>query len=222
MHVDYSGQTDIFDPKAFSWPVNVIGVGGIGSAVILPLVKLGLASSLHLWDPDFVEFHNVPAQLIYRASDVGRAKVEAAADVLRPYLSPSCELVLHQELVGPQTPLSGVVIGAVDNMKARSDIWEGVKFNPDIPLYLDGRIGGEQMQLLTLNPFDIDAIEYYEKTWLFPDEEGAELPCAARTVIHPPVVLAGHIIAQLTRFARDLPTRQYIDVHVGTTQFIVV
>lgn len=221
MRASYADQTDIFNPKAFTWPVHIIGVGGIGSAVVLPLAKLGLSSCLHLWDPDVVEAHNVPAQLIYRVSDIGRPKVEAAADILRPYLEPDCELVTHQDVVGPGTTLSGVVIGAVDSMRSRYDIWEEVKFNPDVPLYLDGRIGGEQMTLLTVEPNDLDAVEYYEQNWLFPDEEGAELPCAARTVIHPPVVLAGHIVAQLTRFARDLPTMPYVDIHVGATQFIV-
>lgn len=217
---DYSDQTDIFDPAKFTWPVHVIGVGGIGSAVVLPIIKLGLNSSLHLWDPDKVEPHNVPAQLIYRASDVGRLKVEAAAEFLAPYLNERCTLVPHPEEAGAGCELSGVVIGAVDNMTARSEIWEEVKFNPEVPLYLDGRLGGEQMQLFTLDPNNIEDIEFYENSWLFPDEEGSPLPCAARTVIHPPVVLAGHIVAQLTRFARGLPQKRYIDVHTGAAQFI--
>ena len=221
MKPDYSGQTDFFDPERFAWPIHVIGVGGIGSALVLPLVKLGVRSQLHLWDPDEVERHNVPAQLIYQPADVGRAKVEVASDFLPPYLEPACELGPHQEVVSAATPLEGVVISAVDNMKSRHEIWEGVKFNSDVALYLDGRLGGEQMQLFTLNPFDLETVEFYEENWLFADEEGTPLPCAARTVIHPPMVLAGHIVAQITRLARGLPTRRYIDVHVGATQFIV-
>lgn len=215
---DYSGQTDIFDPSKFTWPVHVIGVGGIGSAVVLPLVKLGLRGELHLWDLDYVEPHNVPAQLIYSRTDVGRPKVEAAAEMLESYREPECSIVPHQEFVTAETPLSGVVISGVDSMQARCDIWGSVKFNPDVPLYLDGRIGGEQMTLLALNPLDMDAVDTYEKDWLFPDGEGAPLPCAARTVIHPPVVLAGHMIAQLTRFARDMELKSYIDVHVREAQ----
>ncbi len=221
MDADYSGQTDIFDPDAFTWPVHVIGAGGIGSALLLPLVKLGLRSTLHVWDADAVESHNVPAQLIYRRKDVGKAKVAAAAEILTDYIEPQCTFITHEEFVTADTCLDGVVISGVDSMRAREGIWEAVKFNSDVPLYLDGRIGGEQMTLLTLNPSDIDDVEFYEEDWLFPDSEGAPLPCAARTVIHPPTVLAGHIVAQLTRFARGLPPKRYIDVHVKETQAFV-
>lgn len=218
MIADYSGQTDIFDPARFTWDVHVIGVGGIGSAVVLPLVKLGLRSTLHLWDADHVEPHNVPAQLIYRRSDVGKSKVAATAEMLTPYLEPACRIVTHEEQVTEATVLEGVVISGVDSMDARQRIWEAVRFNPDVPLYLDGRIGGEQMTLLALNPCDVEAMEAYEGAWLFPSSEAAPLACAARTVIHPPVVLAGFMIAQLTRFARGLSLRQYIDVQVREAQ----
>jgi hypothetical protein len=105
-------------------------------------------------------------------------------------------------------------------MKSRADIWECIKFNPEVPLYLDGRMGGEQIQLFSLNPNDFDLVEFYGTHWLFSDEEGSQLPCAARTVIHPPVVLAGLIIAQLTRFARELPLKRMIDVHVCALQLL--
>lgn len=72
----YSDQTDIFDPAKFGWPVHLIGVGGIGSAVVFPLLKLGI-HELHVWDSDKVEPRNIPAQLVYRLSDVGTSKVEA-------------------------------------------------------------------------------------------------------------------------------------------------
>ncbi len=221
MVADYSDQTDIFDPAKFAWPVHMIGLGGIGSATVLPLVKLGLRSTLHLWDNDEVEPRNIPAQLIYRPSDVGKSKVQATIDTLSGYIEAPTELQGHTEFVTATTDLSGVVISGVDSMSARNDIWQAVKWNPEVPLLLDGRIGGEQLTLLALSPSDPEAIEYYEELWLFPDEEGAELPCAARTVIHPVVVLAGCIVAQLTRFARGLPPTQYIDVHTKTTDVIV-
>lgn len=218
--VSYADQTDIFNPATFTWPVHVIGVGGIGSALVLPLIKLGLSSKLHLWDPDRVEPHNIPAQLIYRPTDIGKLKVEAAADTLAGFSEGKCEIVCHSEYVGPSTPLDGVVISGVDSMAARYDIWEGVRYNVEVPLYMDGRIGGEQMQLFTLNPSNYEAVVFYETEWLFPDEEGSDLPCAARTVIHPPTVLAGHIIAQLTRFARGMTTVSYLDCHVRDSQVI--
>lgn len=220
MPASYADQRDIFDPSEFSWPVHVIGLGGIGSALVLPLVKLGLRSELHLWDDDaLIEPHNIPAQLLYRQSDIGKPKAATAAEILAPYCEPQCKLVPHAEKVNQDTALSGVVIGGVDSMTSRKAIWEAIQFNPEVPLYIDGRIGGEQFQLFTANPSDLDDIEFYQG-WLFDDSEGAPLPCAARTVIGPPVTLAGMIITQLTRFARGLSTKRFVNMHVKETQLI--
>ena len=56
--LDFSHQTDIFDPNEFGWPVHLIGAGGIGSALALPVMKIGVRE-IHLWDTDDVEPHNV-------------------------------------------------------------------------------------------------------------------------------------------------------------------
>lgn len=203
MKADYSGQTDIFDPAKFAWPVHVIGLGGIGSALILPLIRLGLRSELHVWDNDVVEPHNPPAQPIYRPSDVGTPKSKAV-QAFTEYMEGECTVVPHDAWVAADTPLEGVVISGVDSMKSRTAIWQAVQANSYlVPFYMDGRIGGEQLQLLSLNPSDFDVAERYEQDWLFPDEEAAELPCAARTVIHPTQTLSGLMVANLTLFARD-------------------
>ncbi len=214
---DYSGQTDIFNPDTFGWDIHLIGCGGIGSTLMYPLAKLGIKGAIHLWDPDVVEPHNIPSQLIYRPSDVGRLKVEAARDfLLRQEVTAT--IVTHAERVTEATPLSGVVISGVDSMAARQAIWRAIEFDPGIVLYMDGRIGGEQLNLLTLNPSDFDRVEWYKEFELFDDAEAAPLPCAARTCIHPPVVLAGLIIAQLTLLARGMSTTKSTFVHLRTTQ----
>ena len=218
--IDYGDQTAIFDPTKFTWPVHVIGVGGIGSALILPLVKLGV-KTIHVWDRDDVEPHNIPCQLIYRPSDVGKSKVVAAKDFV-DYMEAECEVIAHDEFVCESTKLSGVVISGVDSMAARKTIWQAVQANAsDIPFYMDGRIGGEQLELHCLRPVVFDESEAYEQNWLFDDAEALDLPCSARTVIHPAVVLAGEIIAQLTRFYRELAFDKYVLWHLQSNQNIV-
>lgn len=81
-------------------------------------------------------------------------------------------------------------------------------------------MGGEEIQLLTvLNPIHPQN-EWYAAEWLFDDDEAAEEPCAERTIIHPPTVLAGLIVAQLTLFARQLPMRKNLRMHLRTMQFV--
>lgn len=216
--IDYSHQTGIFNPQRWGYAIHVIGLGGIGSALIHPLTKLG-AYEVHGWDPDQeVEPHNIPAQCIFRPSDVGRPKVAAVRDFLtRQEITETCRFIGHDEAVNESTPLTGVVISGVDSMKSRREIWEAVKWNSDVPLYIDGRIGGQEIHLLAFNPCDPNDIEWYEREYLFDDDAAAELPCAERTVIHPPVLLAGLIIAQITAFANGRTFTTDLRMHLGST-----
>lgn len=215
---DFSTQTDIFDPHAFAWPVHVIGVGGIGSHLILSMAKMGV-STIHLWDFDSVEDRNTTSQL-YRPSDIGTLKVEAAKQILESF-GIEAEIITHAEAVDATAQLDGVVISGVDSMKARKAIWEAVKTNfYQIPLYMDGRIGGVQLQLHTLAPSDFDAAGQYEQHHLFDDNKAEPLPCAGRTTIFTPMVLDGLILANLALFAKGEPARPYTHMHLGTMQYI--
>lgn len=218
---DYSDQTDLFNPRAFTLPVHLIGLGGIGSAVVLPLVKLGLNTELHLWDDDTVDVPRIiAAQLLYRHTDIGRPKVEAAADIIGPYSESGLVVHTHQQRIDDSTDPSefgGVVISGVDSMASRHAIWQKLLWNPGVELYMDGRIGGEETRLLCVAPSDPDQIDRYER-WLPDDSQASELPCAARTVIHPPLILAGRIITQLTRYARGLPPAFMVYDHVRESQ----
>ena len=195
---DFSNQTDIFDPSQHAWPVTVIGLGGIGSMLVLKLAKLGV-TRLRLWDDDLVELHNLPYQM-YRPRDIGRSKAEATADILRDFGYTDVEA--HAERISADTPLEGLVIAGVDSMTSRQAIWEAVQWNVNVPLYMDGRLGGEHVQLFTINPSDPEDVERYEKT-LFTDEEAAPLPCAARAVIHPAMDVTMMMVAQITNFTRE-------------------
>lgn len=62
--------------------VVVVGMGGLGSVVASLLARAGIGT-LVIVDHDHVELRNLPRQLLYEVADVGRRKVEAAADRLR-------------------------------------------------------------------------------------------------------------------------------------------
>jgi molybdopterin/thiamine biosynthesis adenylyltransferase len=59
--------------------VAILGVGGIGSVVLGHLASAGVGRFI-LIDGDTVQTHNLHRQLIYRPVDVGRLKVEVAAE----------------------------------------------------------------------------------------------------------------------------------------------
>ncbi len=62
--------------------VLVVGAGGLGCPASLALARAGVGR-LTLVDPDRVDVTNLHRQLWHRTSDVGRLKVESAAEGLR-------------------------------------------------------------------------------------------------------------------------------------------
>ena len=71
--------------------VLMLGVGGLGSWASYALACCGIGE-LVLVDHDRVEESNFNRQILYRERDVGRVKVEVAAEALREFDS-SCKLV---------------------------------------------------------------------------------------------------------------------------------
>jgi molybdopterin/thiamine biosynthesis adenylyltransferase len=89
--VGVNGQQLLRDSSAL-----IVGVGGLGSAAALYLAGAGLGR-LGITDRDRVDTSNLQRQILYRGVDVGRAKIEAAADTLRA-LNADC---LIEALPGP-------------------------------------------------------------------------------------------------------------------------
>lgn len=184
----------------FPEAVHVIGAGGIGSNLVLPLARMGVVE-LHLWDHDLVEAKNLEYQHTYRRSDIGRPKVEAMAAYLERQEA-TTKVVQHAEKVSSDhtAELSGLVLAGVDSMKARLDIFESVWYNPGVLCYWDGRTGGPQFDCFRIEPNDPDQGDFY-RDHLWPDEEVAALPCGDRDDSESSAILARIMTRSVTRFA---------------------
>ena len=73
--------------------VLCIGAGGLGSPISLYLAAAGVGT-LGLVDPDTVDASNLQRQILYGTDDVGRPKLEAAAERLRS-VNPHTEIIPH-------------------------------------------------------------------------------------------------------------------------------
>lgn len=73
--------------------VLVIGAGGLGSAVIPALAAAGVGT-ISIIDDDTVELSNLARQTIHGVADVGRPKVDSAADAVAR-LSPETTVIRH-------------------------------------------------------------------------------------------------------------------------------
>ncbi len=134
--------------------VLIIGVGGLGAPASLYLAGAGIGR-LILSDRDHVERSNLQRQIVYRNTDLGRPKLDAAADNLRA-LNPECSIETRP---GPLDEVSllaaireaDVVLDCSDNfptrfavnracVAARKPLVSGaaIRFEGQIALFLPG------------------------------------------------------------------------------------
>lgn len=200
----FQRQSDIVKPEDLEVPITVIGAGGIGSPTVFMLTKMG-CSDVTVYDPDKVEIHNLPSQL-YRKEDLDKLKVDALKQIVQSFND--VELKIKPEFYIAQK-LSGIVISAVDKMTERKKIWQRVKLNPRVKLYIDARMGGEVARVYSICPYDKADIEMYEKT-LYSDEESQQVPCTAKAIIYNVFGIAWIIGSTVKKFVSGQEVKKQI------------
>lgn len=115
--VGSEGQADLLEAE-----ILVLGAGGLGSPIIQYLAAAGVGT-IGIADDDVVERSNLQRQIIHGDDDIGRPKVESAADFVAN-LNPDVTVRQHEERVTPQNietliePYDFVVDGT-DNFETR-------------------------------------------------------------------------------------------------------
>jgi adenylyltransferase/sulfurtransferase len=102
--------------------VLAIGAGGLGSPLAVYLAAAGVGT-LGLVDNDVVDDSNLQRQIIYGVSDVGRPKLQAAADRLRD-MNPNVEVVPYETRLTSENALEifrdyDIVADGTDNFPTR-------------------------------------------------------------------------------------------------------
>jgi adenylyltransferase/sulfurtransferase len=97
--------------------VLVIGAGGLGAPVLLYLAAAGVGT-LGVVDDDTVALSNLQRQVIHGTPDIGRPKVESAADAIRR-LNPHVTFAPHAQRLTAENALS--LIGRYDIVADGSD-----------------------------------------------------------------------------------------------------
>ncbi|MFZ4125929.1 MAG: HesA/MoeB/ThiF family protein [Rickettsiales bacterium] len=86
--------------KLVSAHVLVIGAGGLGSALIPYLAAAGIGH-IGIIDDDRVELSNLARQVIHETGDIGRLKVESAADRVSE-LNPDVRVTIYPEALSAE------------------------------------------------------------------------------------------------------------------------
>ncbi|MFB6302485.1 MAG: ThiF family adenylyltransferase [Haloferacaceae archaeon] len=111
------GQSDLLDAE-----VLVLGAGGLGSPIIQYLAAAGVGT-LGIADDDVVELSNLQRQVVHGDDDVGRPKVDSAAEFVAD-LNPDVDVRRHEIRVEPDNVedlIDGYdfVVDGTDNFRTR-------------------------------------------------------------------------------------------------------
>ncbi len=102
--------------------ILLIGSGGLGSPLALYLAAAGIGR-LGLVDFDVVDHSNLQRQILHGTKDIGRSKIQSAADRIRD-INPHVKLDLYEERFTSQNAMNiaknyDIIIDGTDNFPTR-------------------------------------------------------------------------------------------------------
>ncbi len=108
--------------KLLNSSVLLLGAGGLGSPAAMYLAAAGVGK-IGIVDFDVVDASNLQRQLLHGHDDIGRPKVESAAETLRS-LNPDVEVIAHNEHLNSETAMRifepyNVIVDGTDNFPTR-------------------------------------------------------------------------------------------------------
>lgn len=186
--IDVAGQQRLLDSR-----VLIVGLGGLGAPVALYLAAAGVGT-LVLADHDQVDLTNLQRQVIHHTADIGRAKVDSAADHLLA-LNPQIQIRRLQQALADsalQDAVTGVdlVLDCSDNFATRQAVNAAcVAFNKPLVSGAAIRLEG---QLSVFDPRNTDSPCYQ---CLYGSGNEETLSCSEAGVVGPLVGLVGSLQA---------------------------
>ena len=210
----YSRQRDIVPAERIAeCKATVIGVGAIGRQVALQLAAVGIPW-LQLIDFDKVEWSNLASQG-YLEGDMGQLKVNATLDLCWR-INANSQIHAVPERFRRSMEVGNVVFCCVDRIDVRRLIWESVKDKASF--FVDGRMSAEVLRILSA--CDDESRKHYPTT-LFRHDEAFVGPCTAKTTIYCANIAAGLMVAQFTKYLRQLPVDADIQFNLLASELSV-
>ena len=171
--------------------ITIIGLGGIGSNVALPLARLN-PKKLFLIDPDVVEEVNLAGQAFFN-NHVGMKKVDAVAEVLYSWAGYK-KIVAIPTLLTEGTDFGEITITGFDNMNARKIAFTNFMDSPAAKLLVDARMSVDTIQIFTLLKEDTEFLDIYRDKWLFSDAVAQTAPCSMKQTSYTGSILGGLVV----------------------------
>lgn len=144
--LDASGtQKYVFQAKLKQARVAVLGLGGLGSNVLLGLAAIGVGS-LRGVDGDQVELGNLNRQVLYEVNDLGKPKAFAAAEQLARF-NPNVQFEPVQQTITSSQQLGALIEGVdlvvfcADQPREITKWMNQAAFQREIPFIMGGYHG---------------------------------------------------------------------------------
>ena len=142
------GQEKLKKAKVF-----IAGSGGLGSPVSIYLAAAGLGT-IRIVDCDNVELSNLNRQVLHWSSDIGKGKVNSAADKLgdlNPYIRiEAIKETINESNISQLVGDADVIVDAMDNLETRH-LLNRLSLKKNIPFF-HGAVRGLEGRVSTFIP----------------------------------------------------------------------
>ncbi|PCJ60920.1 MAG: adenylyltransferase [Planctomycetota bacterium] len=214
--VGVEGQEKIMDAKVF-----IVGAGGLGAPVALYLAAAGVGK-IGIADFDVVDLSNLQRQVIHFTDDVGKLKIDSAAEKMRA-INPNIEVDAINEMVvaaNIRDLIKGYdfVLDGTDNFSAKflindACVMEGIPYSHGGILRFDG-------QTMTIKPKETAC---YRCVFKQPPPANAVPTCSQAGVLGAIAGMLGTMqAAECLKFitgAGDLLTNKLLSFNAKTMDF---
>lgn len=188
--------------------IILAGIGGIGSNCAFQIARMAPAA-LFMYDDDIVEIANMSGQL-YSRNDVGKAKVDAIADMVRDYTSTRNIYAIRDKFTS-SSEAGDIMICGFDNMEARKTFFNSWKNHVmSLPeearkkcLYLDGRLSINVLQVFCITGDDSYNMERYQRDYFFSDSEAEGEVCSLKQTTYLACMIGSIMVNLFTNFIAD-------------------
>ena len=194
--IGYQGQLKLIESK-----VCIVGTGGLGNPITSRLAAMGVGN-MRIVDRDIVELSNLHRQTMFDESDIGKVKVEVAAEKLGQ-LNPSCNieaLAVSVNEYNAAEVIQGcdVVIDALDSVSARYALNKAC-VAAGIP-FVTGAAVGVSGQAFTIMPGSSAC--YF---CLFPSLDEDAMPTCSIEGVHPSIlsIVGGIQVSEAVKIILD-------------------
>lgn len=214
--IGMDGQQRLMDAK-----VTVVGAGGLGTPILTHLVAMG-TGHVTVVDRDIIELTNLHRQTLYSDTDIGLAKVDAAASRLRG-LNPGVDVKTMPVSVNRRSARSvvsgsDVVIDALDSVDARYALNEAC-IDADIPFVSGGAVGTSG-QVFVVIPQQTACYKC-----AFPGLDEDQMPSCGIEGVNPAIlsIIGGVEVAEAVRILCGMSPAtlgHVLHVNIATADFI--